>query len=87
MKRVDCLVLTDNRSVANVVNMNRPTLFTKISGLSNSIGKTHLGSCVKTLVGSSTTTNHCIFAIEKLGDFLKRSVTGLNVEELGLVSM
>ena len=44
----------------------------------------HTGLCSqsKTLLCGSTTTDDCSVAVEVLGDFLERSVAGLDVEEV-----
>lgn len=64
------------------LELNSSTLLIQGSAMADGSIEAEIRSHAESLVGSSGTTNESVVSVEMLGDFLERSVAGLDVEEV-----
>lgn len=76
--KIGSILVRDNGSL----ELNSATLLTQGGAVADCSIKTEISGHAQSLVRSSSTTDESVVTVEMLGDFLKRSVASLDVEEV-----
>lgn len=76
--KIGSILVRDNGSL----ELNSATLLTQGGAVADCSIKAEISSHAQSLVGSSSTTDESVVTVEMLGDFLKRGVASLDVEEV-----